>query len=189
MAETIELIKKHNQEIEEYMNNNGEWSFHRFSDGSIRYKAPIFDYLTRIKNMCSAPVTPVKWLEQLKKATGTGDTLVTINDFVELDAGDIILGETEIEVLGAEVTIKYSGIHSLIIDYDHDLKAVIRKIKDGNFGEVVWIEDNRVKTCDIKVFTNGISVPAPGVYMEKYMTYEHINAIKDDDDKFIYWRQ
>lgn len=188
MSKTIELIGKHNQEFEEYMKKNGKWSFHRFSDGSIHYLAPVFNDLTRIVDTCPTPVAPVKELEQLEKATMVGDALVTINNFVEFDGCDVILCETVIKVYGADIVIKYSGIHSLNVDYNHDLKGIIHSIKKGNFGEVVFINDISVKTCDIKVYNDGIYVQVLDVYTEKYMTYSYIETITDAENRFIYWR-
>lgn len=187
MSKTIKLIGKHNQEFEEYMKKNGKWSFHRFSDGSIHYLAPVFNDLTRIVDTCPTPAAPVKELEQLEKATMVEDALVTINNFVEFYGCDVILCETGIKVYGADIAIKYSGIHSLNVDYNHDLKRIIHSIKKGNFGEVVFINDISVKTCDIKVYNDGISVQVLDVYMEKYMTYSNIKTITDTENRFIYW--
>lgn len=170
------------------MKKNGKWSFHRFSDGSIHHLAPVFNDLTRIVDTCPTPVAPVKELEQLEKATMVEDALVTINNFVEFDGCDVILCETGIKVYGADIVIKYSGIHSLNVDYNHDLKGIIHSIKKGNFGEVVFINDISVKTCDIKVYNDGISVQVLDVYMEKYMTYSNIETITDAENRFIYWR-
>lgn len=188
MSKTIKLIGKHNQEFEEYMKKNGEWSFHRFSDGSIYYLYPVFNDLTRIVDTFPTPIAPVKELEQLKKATIVEDALVTINNFVEFDVCDVILCETGIKVYGANITIKYTGIRSLNVDYNHDLKGIIHSIKKENFGEVVFINDISVKTCDIKVYNDGISFRVLDVYMEKYMTYSYIETITDAENRFIYWR-
>lgn len=133
MSKTVKLIGKHNQEFEEYMKKNGEWSFHRFSDGSIYYLYPIFNDLTRIVDTSPTPVEPVKELEQLKKATMAEDALVTINNFVEFDGCDVILGETEIAFCNSSVRIEYTGIRSLNVDYNHDLKGIIHSIKKGKF--------------------------------------------------------
>lgn len=170
------------------MKKNGKWSFHRFSDGSIRYLAPVFNDLTRIVDTCPTPAAPVKELEQLEKATMVEDALVTINNFVEFDGCDVILGETEIAFCNSSVRIEYTGIRSLNVDYNHDLKRIIHSIKKGNFGEVVFINDISVKTCDIKVYNDGISFQVLDVYMEKYMTYSHIETITDAENRFIYWR-
>ena len=188
MTKTIELIKKHNQEIKEYMNRNGEWSFHRFSDGSIRYTDSIFNTEPITVYDDALPLQPVKGLEELKKAVGVSDVLVTINDFVKFDGRKVILGDAEIRFYGVGVTIEYTGIYSLNVDYNHDLKAIIRSIKRGNFGEVVFINNISVKTCDIKVYNDGISVQVLGEYMEKYMTYSNIKTITDTENMFIYWR-
>lgn len=187
MTKTIELIKKHNQEIKEYMDRNGEWSFHKFSDGSIRYTDSVFN--TELITACDdvLPLQPVRGLEELKKAVGVNDALVTINDFVKFDGSKVILGYTEIQFYSVGVTVKYTGIHSLNVDYNHDLKAIIHCIKKGNFGEVVFINDISVKTCDIKVYNDGISVQVLDEYMEKYITYSNIKTITDTESRLIYW--
>ena len=189
MTKTIELIKKHGQEIKEYMNRNGEWSFHKFSDGSIRYTDSIFNTEPITVYDDASPLQPVRELEELKKAVGVRDALVTINDFVKFDGSKVILGKTEIRFYGVGVTVEYTGIHSLNVDYNHDLKAIIHSIKKGNFGEVVFINDISVKVCDIKVYNDGISVQVLDEYVEKYMTYSNIKTITDTEIRFIYWRE
>ena len=188
MTKTIELIKKHNQEIKEYMNRNGEWSFHKFSDGSIRYADSIFNTEPITVYDDALPLQPVRGLEELKKAVGVSDALITINDFVNFDGSKVILGNTEIRFYGVGVAVEYTGIRSLNVDYNHDLKGIIHSIKKGNFGEFVFINDISVKTCDIKVYNDGISVQVLDEYMEKYMTYFNIKAITDTENRLIYWR-
>ena len=149
MVDTIELIKKHTQELEEYMNKNGKYSFHRFSDGSILYNVPIFNGASRIEDIHIIPIEPVEELEELKKITKNNDVLVTINDFVTFEGWDAVLGETGIEFYGRSVEIKYTGIHSLIIDLNHDLKELFQTIKKGYFGDTVFINGVRINTCDL----------------------------------------
>lgn len=187
MTKTTELIKKHNQEIKEYMGRNGEWSFHKFSDGSIRYTDSIFNTEPITVYDDALPLQPVRGLEELKKAVGVSNALVTINDFVKFDGSKVILGDTEIWFYGVGVTVEYTGIRSLNVDYNHDLKLIIRSIKKGNFGEVVFINNISVKTCDIKVYNDGISVQVLDEYMEKYMTYSNIKTITDTENRFIYY--
>lgn len=187
MTKTIELIKKHNQEIKEYMDRNGEWSFHKFSDGSIRYIDSVFNTEPITAYDDVLPLQPVRGLEELKKAVGVRDALVTINDFVNFDGSKVILGYTEIQFYSVGVTVKYTGIHSLNVDCNHDLKVIIHCIKKGNFGEVVFINNISVKTCDIKVYNDGISVQVLDECMEKYITYSNIKTITDTDNRFIYW--
>lgn len=190
MADTIELIKRHTQELDEYMNKNGEYSFHRFSDGSIHYKASIFNDISRIEYPCSAPIEPVKELEELKKITENNDVLVTINDLVTFEGCDAILGETGIEFYGIGAEIKYTGIHSLIIDFNHDLKELLQKIKKGYFGDTVFI--NGIEMCihdfvlleSYLVYSLGDGSHAHGTYVE----YGDINIITDAESRYIYWR-
>ena len=190
MADTIELIKRHTQELDEYMNKNGKYSFHRFSDGSIHYKAPIFNDISRIEDTCPVPIEPVKELEELKKITETNDVLVTINDLVTFEGCDAILGETSIEFYGIGAEIKYTGIHSLIIDFNHDLKELLQKIKKGYFGDTVFI--NGIEMCihdfvlltSYLVYSSGDGSHTHGTYVK----YCDINIITDAERRNIYWR-
>lgn len=173
------------------MKKNGKWGFHRFSDGSIHYLAPIFNDLTRIVDTFPTPVEPVKELEQLEKATMVKDVLVTINNFVEIDGCDVILCETGIRVYGAYVVIKYSGIHSLTIDFNHDLKKLIRKIKKGHFGETAFIDGVKISTHDLVLleqelmyFSGDNDSHTHGVYVK----YDNIKTITDAENRFIYRR-
>lgn len=187
MSKTIKLIGKHNWEFEEYMKKNGKWSFHRFSDGSIHYLAPVFNDLTRIVDTCPTPVAPVKELEKLEKATMVEDALVTINNFVKFDGSEAILGDTEIRFYGVGVAVEYTGIHSLIIDFNHDLKKIIQKIKKGNFGQFVVIDGIVTKSRDIEVFDLGINAPVPGKDWKMFMLYDNVEKITDEDGHVIYW--
>lgn len=190
MADTIELIKRHTQELDECMNKNGEYSFYRFSDGSIHYKASIFNDILRNEYTCPVPIAPVKELEELKKITETNDVLVTINDLVTFEGCDAILGETSIEFYGIGAEIKYTGIHSLIIDFNHDLKKLLQKIKKGYFGDAVFI--NGIEMCihdfvlldTYLVYSSGDGSHAHEIYVE----YCDINIIKDTESRYIYWR-
>lgn len=190
MADTIELIKRHTQELDECMNKNGKYSFYRFSDGSIHYKASTFNDISRIEYTCSVPIAPVKELEELKKITETNDVLVTINDLITFEGCDAILGETSIEFYGIGAEIKYTGIHSLIIDFNHDLKKLLQKIKKGYFGDAVFI--NGIEMCihdfvlldSYLVYSSGDGSHAHRIYVK----YGDINIIKDTESRYIYWR-
>lgn len=191
MADTIELIKRHTQELDEYMNKNGKYSFHRFSDGSIHYKASIFNDISRIEDTCPVPIEPVKELEGLKKITEINDVLVTINDFVTFEGCDAILGENSIEFYGIGAEIKYTGIHSLIIGFNHDLKKLSQKIKEGYFGDTVFINDVKISTHDLVLleqelmyFSGDNDFHTHGAYIK----YDDINIITDAERRNIYWR-
>jgi hypothetical protein len=191
MADTIELIKRHTQNLDEYMNKNGKYSFHRFSDGSIHYKAPIFNDISRIEYTCPTPIEPVKELEELKKITNTNDVLVTINDFITFEGWDAILGETGIEFYGHSAEIKYTGIHSLIIDLNHDLKELLQKIKKGYFGDTAFINGVKISTHDLVLleqelmyFSGDNDFHTHGVYIK----YDDINMIADAECRCIYRR-
>lgn len=190
MADTIELIKRHTQELDEYMKKNGEYSFHRFSDGSIHYKVPIFNDISRIVDTCSIPIEPVAELEELKKITKTNDVLVTINDFVAFEGWDAILGETGIEFYGNSIEIKYTGIHSLIIDLNHDLKELLQKIKKGYFGDTVFINGVETGIHDFVLLESYLVYsPCDDSHAHgKYVRYDDINIIADVECRNIYWR-
>lgn len=186
MADTIELIIRHTQELDEYMNKNGKYSFHRFSDGSIRYNASLFNDISRIEDTCLVPIEPVEELEELKKAIAVKDTIVTINDFVEFVGEDAILGETSVEFYGINAKIEYSGIHKIDVEYNYELKAIVHKIIEGYFGRVVYVEGIGVEVSDIKVCNDGITFPVTGEHKEKRLTYDDINIITDYESRYIY---
>lgn len=190
MPDTIELIKSHTREFDEYMNKNDKYGFHRFSDGSIRYIAPIYNGASRIEDMCIIPIEPVKELEELKKITKINDVLVTINDFVTFEGCDAILGETGIEFYGIGAEIKYTGIRSLIIDFNHDLKELLQKIKKGYFGDTVFINGAESSIRDF-VLLNSYLVYFPGNDSHAhrvYVKYDDVNIITDVECRCIYWR-
>lgn len=185
MTDTIKLIKRH---LEEYMNKNDEYSFHRFSDGSIRYNAPIFNDTSRIEDENLIPIEPVEELEELKKITKTDDVLVTINDFITFDGCDAVLGETGIEFYGLSIDIKYTGIHNLIIDFNHDLKKLILKIKKGYFGDTIYINGFERNIRFLKVEKNGISILRLDRNGSVYIEYDDVFLIGDNEGRNIYWR-
>lgn len=188
MADTIELIIRHTRELDEYMNKNGEYSFHRFSDGSIHYNAPLFNDILRFEDTCLVPIEPVEELEELRKAIEIKDTLVTINGFVEFACEDAILGGTGIEFYGLIGEIKYTGIRSLIIDFHHDLKELFRKIKKGYFGKTVYINGFKRDVRFLKVEENGITILFPEGNVNKHIDYDDIFLISDSKNKNIYRR-
>lgn len=190
MTDTIELIKRHTQELDEYMKKNGKYSFHRFSDGFIRYNAPIYNGASRIEDTHIIPIEPVKELEALKKITKTDDALVTINDFVTFEACDAILGDTGIEFYCLGVEIKYTGIRSLVIDLYHDLKELLQKIKKGYFGDTVFINGTEMSIHDFVLLESYLvyfsidDSHTHGIYLK----YGDINIIADIERRNIYWR-
>lgn len=190
MTDTIELIKRRTQELGEYMNKNGKYSFHRFSDGSIHYKAPIFNDISRIEYTRPTPIEPVKELEELSKITKTNDILVTINDFVTFEGWDAILGETGIGFFGLSVELKYTGIHSLIIYSNHDLKKLLQKIKKGYFGGTVFINDVETNIQDFVLLESYlVYFPCDDSHTHGvYVRYDDINAITDAERGYIYRR-
>lgn len=189
MSDTIELIKRHTREFDEYMNKNGKYGFHRFSDGSIRYNDSIYNGTSRIEDTHIMPIEPVRELEELKKITETNDVLVTINDLVTFEGCDAILGETSIEFYGIGAEIKYTGIRSLIIEFNHDMKELLHKIKKGYFGGTVFI--NGIEMCihdfvllnSYLVYYSGDGSHTHGTYVK----YSDINIITDAERRNIYW--
>lgn len=188
MADTIELIKRHTREFDEYMNKNGKYAFHRFSDGSIRYNAPIFNDASRIEDTHIIPIEPVKELEELKKITKINDVLVTINDFVIFEGQDAMLCETGIKFYGLSIEIKYTGIHSLIIDFNHDLKELFQKIENGYFGESVYINGFERDIRFLRAEKNGICFSILHENRDKYIEYDDVYLISDKQGRNIYWR-
>lgn len=190
MADIIELIKRNTQELDEYMKKNDKYSFHRFSDGSIRYNAPIYKGASRIGDTHIIPIEPVKELEELNKITKTNDALVTINDFVTFEGWDAILGETSIRFYDLSTEIKYTGIHSLTIYFNYDLKKLLQKIKKGYFGDTVFINGVETNIQDFVllesylVYFPGDKSHTHGVYVE----YDDINLIADAERRYIYRR-
>lgn len=188
MTDTIELIIRHTQELDEYMNKNGKYSFHRFSDGSIRYNVSLFSGISRIEDTCLVPIEPVEELEELKKATMVKDTLVTINGFVKFAGEDAILRETGIEFCGLIAEIKYTGIRSLTIDFNHDLKELFRKIKKGYFGESVYINGYKRNVRFLEVEENGFGILFPDGNVNEHTEYDNVFLISDSEGRNIYWR-
>lgn len=148
MADTIELIKRHTQELDEYMLKNGEYSFHRFTDGSVHFMNPAFVTMNA-EEPDIMPLRPVRELEELVNASMNDDALVTINDYIRFRGYDIILDETKILFCNSSISIEYSGIHSLDVDYNHDLKAILKMVAKGNFGATVFINGVRTSIYDL----------------------------------------
>lgn len=188
MADTIELIKRHTQELDEYMKKNGKYSFHRFSDGSIHYKASVFNDISIIEYACPVPIEPVKELEELEEITKINDVLVTINDFVAFEGRDAMLGETGIKFYGLSIEIKYTGIRSLIIDFNHDLKELFQKIENGYFGESVYINGFERDIRFLRAEKNGICFSILHENRDKYIEYDDVYLISDKQGRNIYWR-
>lgn len=189
MSDTIELIKRHTREFDEYMNKNGKYGFHRFSDGSIRYNAPIYNGALRIEDTHIIPIEPVKELEELKKIIEVNDVLVKINDFVTFEGWDADLGETGINFYGRSVEIKYTGIHSLVIVSNYDLKELFQRIKKGYFGKTVFINGLKISIRDLVLleqefmyFLNGNELHTHGMYMK----YSEVKAIVDIAGYYIF---
>lgn len=188
MKNTIELIKKHTQEYNEYMLKNGKYSFHRFTDGSIHFMNPVFGTMN-VEEPDIMPLRPVRELEELVNASMDDDAFVTINDYIRFRGYDIILDETEILFCNSSISIEYSGIHSLDVDYNHDLKAILKMVAKGNFGDTVFINGARTSvhdlvlleqelmyfSCDNEPHTHGV-----------YIKYSDVESIVDIAGYYIF---
>lgn len=188
MADTIELIKRHTQELDEYMKKNGKYNFHRFTDGSVHFMNPVF-VTTNAEETDILPLRPVRELEELVNASMNDDVLVTINDCIRFSGYDIILDETKILFYNSSISIDYSGIRSLEIDYNHDLKAILKMIAKGNFGDTVFINGARTSvhdlvlleqelmyfSCDNEPHTHGV-----------YIKYSDVESIVDIAGYYIF---
>ena len=116
--------------------------------------------------------------------------LVTINDFITFEGWDAILGDTCIEFYGLSTEIKYTGIHSLIIYFNYDLKKLLQKIKKGYFGDTVFINNVEMNIQDF-VLLESYLVYFPGDDSNahgKYVGYDDINVITDAERRYIYRR-
>lgn len=189
MARTIDLIRKHTQELDEYMKKNGKYNFHRFTDGSVHFMNPVFVTMNA-EETDILPLRPVRELEELVNASMNDDALVTINDYIRFRGIDIILDETKILFCNSSISIEYSGIHSLIIDFNHVLKELLQKIKKGYFGDTVFINGVETGIHDFVLLESYLVYPpcdnshAHG----KYVGYDDINIIADAERRNIYWR-
>ncbi|UWG05218.1 MAG: hypothetical protein [Bacteriophage sp.] len=190
MARTIDLIRKHTQEYNEYMLKNGKYSFHRFTDGSIHFMKSIFVTINA-EETDILPLRPVRELEELVNASMNDDALVTINDYIRFSGGDIILDETKILFCNSSISIEYSGIYSLVVDYNYDLKAILKMVAKGNFGDTVFINGARTSvhdlvlleqelmysSCDNEPHTHGV-----------YIKYSDVESIVDIAGYYIFGR-
>lgn len=189
MVNTIELIKKHTQEYNEYMLKNDKYSFHRFTDGSIHFTKPIFVTRNIAKETDILPLRPVREFEELVEAT-MDDTLVTINEYIRFRGRDAILDETEIAFYNSSIRIEYTGINSIYIDYNHELRKIIVDIQKGYYGDIVFINGIEIGIHDFVllesylVYSSGEDSHTHGTYVK----YSDINIITDAERRNIYWR-
>lgn len=190
MADTIELIKKRNSVYNEYMKKNGKYSFHRFTDGSVHFMKSVFVTINA-EETDIIPLRPVRELEELVNASMDDDALVTINDYIRFSGHDIILDETKILFYNSNISIDYSGVCSLEVDYNHDLKAILKMVAKGNFGDTVFINGARTSVhdlvlleqelmyfpCDNEPHTHGV-----------YIKYSDVELIVDIAGYYIFGR-
>lgn len=187
MADTIELIKRHTQE---YMLKNDKYSFHRFTDGSVRFTNPVFVTMNA-EETDILPLRPVRELEELVNASMNDDALVTINDYIRFSGVDIILDETKILFCNSSISIEYSGIHSLDVDYNHDLKAILKMIAKGNFGDTVFINGVRTSVHDLVLLEQELRYSSRDNELhthEVYIKYSDVESILDIAGYYIFGR-
>ena len=180
MTRTVDLIKKHTQEYNEYMLKNGKYSFHRFSDGSIHFTKPIFVTRNIVKETDILPLRPVRELEELVEATMNDDTLVIINDYIRFRGYDAILDETGIVFCNSSIRIEYAGINSMYVDYDYELRKIVVDIQNGRYGDTVFINGVETDIHDFVLLESHTHM----VYVE----YDNIDIITDAEGRYIYQR-
>lgn len=191
MSRSVDLIKKHTQEYNEYMLKNGEYSFHRFTDGSIYFTKPMFVTRNIVKETGISPLRPVRELEELVKATMDDGALVTINDYIIFRGRDVILGETEIAFYNSSIRIEYTGISSIYVDFNHELRKIMEDMQNGRYGDVVFIDGVKICTNGLVLlgqefvyFPDDNDLHTHGVYKK----YSDIKSIVDITGYYIFWR-
>ncbi|UWI17483.1 MAG: hypothetical protein [Bacteriophage sp.] len=191
MLRTVDLIKKHTQEYNEYMLKNGEYSFHRFTDGSIYFTKPMFVTRNIVKETGISPLRPVRELEELVKAAMDDGALVTINDYITFRGRDVILGETEIAFYNSSIRIEYTGISSIYVDFNHELRKIMEDMQNGRYGNVVFIDGVKIGTNGLVLlgqefvyFPDDNDLHTQGVYKK----YSDVKSIVDITGDYIFWR-
>lgn len=191
MPRTVDLIKKHTQEYNEYMLKNGEYSFHRFTDGSIHFTKPVFVTRNIAKETGILPLRPVRELEELVKASMDDGALVTINDHIRFRGRDVILGETEIVFCNSSIRIEYTGISSIYVDFNHELRKIMKDIQNGRYGEIVFIDGVKISTHDLALleqelmyFPDDNDLHTHGICKK----YSDVKSIVDIAGYYIFWR-
>lgn len=191
MPRTVDLIKKHTQEYNEYMLKNGEYSFHRFTDGSIHFTKPMFVTRNIVKETGISPLRPVREFEELVKAAMDDGALVTINDHITFRGRDVILGETEIAFYNSSIRIEYTGISSIYVDFNHELRKIMEDMQNGRYGDVVFIDGVKIGTNGLVLlgqefvyFPDDNDLHTHGVYKK----YSDVKSIVDITGYYIFWR-
>lgn len=191
MTRTVDLIKKHTQEYNEYMLKNGEYSFHRFTDGSIHFTKPMFVTRNIVKETDILPLRPVRELEELVKVVMDDGALVTINDHIRFRGCDGILGETEIAFCNSSVRIEYTGISSIYVDFNHELRKTMKDIQNGRYGDTVFINGVETDIHDFVLLESNL-MRFPGgdksTTHGEYVKYDNITRIADSEGHVIFWR-
>ena len=171
------------------MLKNDKYSFHRFTDGSIHFTKPIFVTKNIVKETDILPLRPVREFEELVEAT-KDDTLVTINEYIRFRGRDAILDETEIAFYNSSIRIEYTGINSIYIGFNYELRKIIVDIQKGYYGDIVFINGVETNIHDFVllesylVYSSGDDSHAHGVYVG----YDDINIITDAECRYIYRR-
>ena len=102
------------------------------------------------------PLRPVRELEELVKAAMDDGALVTINDHIRFRGRDAILGETEIAFCNSSIRIEYTGISSIYVDFNHELRKIMKDIQNGRYGDVVFIDGVKISTHDLALLEQGL---------------------------------
>lgn len=173
------------------MLKNGEYSFHRFTDGSIHFTKPMFVTRNIVKETGISPLRPVRELEELVKATMDDGALVTINDHIIFRGRDVILGETEIAFYNSSIRIEYTGISSIYVDFNHELRKIMEDMQNGRYGDVVFIDGVKIGTNGLVLlgrefvyFPDDNDLHTHGVYKK----YSDVKSIVDITGYYIFWR-
>lgn len=173
------------------MLKNGEYSFHRFTDGSIHFTKPMFVTRNIAKETGISPLRPVRELEELVKAAMDDGALVTINDHIIFRGRDVILGETEIAFYNSSIRIEYTGISSIYVDFNHELRKIMEDMQNGRYGDVVFIDGVKIGTNGLVLlgqefvyFPDDNDLHTHGVYKK----YSDVKSIVDITGYYIFWR-
>lgn len=173
------------------MLKNGEYSFHRFTDGSIHFTKPMFVTRNIVKETGISPLRPVRELEELVKAAMDDGALVTINDHIIFRGRDVILGETEIAFYNSSIRIEYTGISSIYVDFNHELRKIMEDMQNGRYGDVVFIDGVKIGTNGLVLlgqefvyFPDDNDLHTHGVYKK----YSDVKSIVDITGYYIFWR-
>ena len=138
-----------------------------------------------------SPLRPVRELEELVKVAMDDGALVTINDHIIFRGRDAILGETEIAFYNSSIRIEYTGIRSIYVDFNHELRKIMEDMQNGRYGDVVFIDGVKIDTNGLVLlgqefvyFPDDNDLHTHGVYKK----YSDVKSIVDIAGYYIFWR-